>query len=202
MVPAIHEGEGALDVSLDERLDRPALDGELCGRLRSRPSRADSLARSSGRSRVTTLKILDIRPTPAPRQSRRDRWAPSKAVREYRAFRDHVGYKIQELPEDFFHVVFILPMSESWSEKKKRATCGWPHKLKPDADNQVKALIDAVYRGREDSHVWNYATTKLWGFTGVIMISDDFIPFYELPVNLAELVRGSWDVYDHRTPIV
>lgn len=150
---------------------------------------------------MTEIQIIDVRPTPAPRQSRRDRFAPSKAVRDYRAFRDLVGYKIQELPEDFFHVVFVIPMSQSWSEKKKRELAGWPHKLKPDADNLVKALIDAVYRNREDSHVWNYSVTKLWGFTGLVMIADDFIPFYELPVDLAALVRGSWEVYD-RTPIV
>ena len=150
---------------------------------------------------MTQLQVLDIRPTPAPRQSRRDKWAPSKAVRDYRAFRDQVGYRVKELPADFFHVVFILPMAESWSEKRKRAQVGQPHELKPDADNLVKALIDAVYRNREDSQVWTYATTKLCGFTGVIIIADDYIPFLELPVDLAALVRGSWDVYD-RTPVV
>ncbi len=150
---------------------------------------------------MTQIQVLDIRPTPAPRQSRRDKWAPSKAVREYRAFRDMIGYQVKELPADFFHVVFVIPMSESWSRKRKLAQCGQPHEFKPDADNLVKALIDAVYRGREDSQVWNYATTKLWGFTGVIVIADDFLPFFELPVDLAALVRGSWDVYD-RTPIV
>jgi Holliday junction resolvase RusA-like endonuclease len=150
---------------------------------------------------LTQLQVLDIVPVPAPRQSRRDKWAPSKAVQNYRAFRDHVGYKITELPADFFHAVFVIPMSSSWSEKKKRGLVGQPHELKPDADNLVKALIDAVYRDREDSQVWNYATTKLWGFHGAIIISDDWFPFFELPVDLAALVRGSWEVYD-RTPVV
>jgi len=150
---------------------------------------------------VSELRVLDIAPVAAPRQSRRDKWAPSRAVQNYRAFRDHIGYKVQELPADFFHVVFVIPMSESWSRKKKLELCGHPHELKPDTDNLVKALIDGVYRDREDSHVWNYAATKLWGFTGVIVISDDWLPFYELPVDLGALVRGSWEVYD-RTPIV
>ncbi len=150
---------------------------------------------------MSQLQVLDIRPTPAPRQSQRDKWAPSKAVQIYRAFRDEVGLRVKGLPEDFFHVVFIVPMAASWSDKKKREFVGQPHELKPDADNLVKALIDAVYRDREDSQVWNYATTKLWGYTGAILISDDFLPFYELPVDLAELVRGSWEVYD-RKPVV
>jgi len=150
---------------------------------------------------LSGLRVLDIAPVAAPRQSRRDKWAPSKAVQNYRAFRDHVGYQVKELPADFFHAVFVIPMSDSWSGKKKREMCGHPHELKPDADNLVKALIDAVYRNREDSQVWNYATTKLWGFHGAIIISDDWFPFFELPVDLAELVRGSWAVYD-RTPVV
>ncbi|MCK5317719.1 MAG: RusA family crossover junction endodeoxyribonuclease [Anaerolineales bacterium] len=150
---------------------------------------------------MSDIQVFDILPVAAPRQSRRDKWAPSKAVQNYRAFRDRVAYQIQELPEDFFHVVFVLPMAESWSRKKKLAQCGQPHELKPDADNLVKALLDAVYRNREDSQVWNYAVTKLWGFTGAIVISDDWLPFYELPVDLGALVRGSWEVYD-RTPVV
>ncbi len=150
---------------------------------------------------MTQIRVLDITPRAAPRQSRRDKWAPSKAVRIYRAFRDEVGYKIKELPEDFFHVVFLLPMPASWSEKRKSETAGWPHHGTPDKDNLEKALLDAVYRGSSDAHVWNTASTKLWAYHGAILIADDYIPFFELPVDLAELVRGSWEVYD-RTPVV
>jgi len=150
---------------------------------------------------MTQLQVLAVTPRAAPRQSRRDKWKPSKAVQLYRAFRDEIGYKIDELPADFFHVVFLLPMPESWSEKKKRETAGWPHQGKPDKDNLEKALVDAVYRDRDDSHVWNTAATKLWAYQGAILISSDFIPIFELPVDLAELVRGSWAVYD-RTPVV
>ena len=57
-------------------------------------------------------------------------------------------------------------------------------------------MIDAVYRDRDDGHVWNTASTKLWSAYPAILIADDFLPFYEIPVDLAELVRGSWDVYD------
>lgn len=123
------------------------------------------------------------------------------AVQRYRAFRDEVGLYIKELPEDFFHAVFLISMPPSWSERKKRDKAGWPHKGTPDKDNLEKALVDAVYRGRDDSHVWNTASTKLWAYHGAILIADDFLPFFELPVDLAELVRGSWDVYD-RTPVV
>lgn len=142
------------------------------------------------------IQFFNINPVPAPRQTKRDKWKPSKAVQIYRAFRDEVGLKIKELPEDFFHVVFLLPMPASWSDKKRLEMAGTPHRGTPDKDNLEKALIDAVYRGRDDAHVWNTASTKLWAGLGGIVIADDYLPFYEIPVDLAELVRGSWEVYD------
>jgi Holliday junction resolvase RusA-like endonuclease len=147
------------------------------------------------------IQVLDVTPTPAPRQSRRDKFKPSKAVLNYRAFRDQVAYQIQELPEDFFHAVFLIPVWPSWSEKKKREHVGHPHLGKPDKDNLEKALVDAVYRDRDDSHVWNSASTKIWSFYGAIIIADDYLDILELPLDIAALVRGSWDVYD-RTRIV
>jgi Holliday junction resolvase RusA-like endonuclease len=150
---------------------------------------------------VTNIQVFDIEPTPAPRQSRRDRWSPSASVLRYRAFRDEVAWKIRELPEDFFHVIFLLPMPPSWSDRKKAETVGNPHTGTPDKDNLEKALIDAVFRNRDDAHVWNTASTKLWAYAPAILIADDFIPILELPVDLAELVRGSWAVYD-QIPVV
>ena len=150
---------------------------------------------------MTQISVFAIPPTAAPRQSRRDRWAPSKAVLEYRAFRDEVALKIKELPDDFFHAVFLIEMPKSWPERKKKQMSGEPHTTTPDKDNLEKALIDAVYRGRSDAHVWNTASTKLWAYHGAILIADDYLPFFELPVDLAELVRGSWAVYD-RMPVV
>lgn len=142
------------------------------------------------------IQFFDIPPTPAPRQSARDKWKPSKPVLRYRAFRDEVAFKVKELPEDFFHIVFLIAVPASWSEKKKREHIGQPHRQKPDKDNLEKAFIDAIYRHSDDAHVWNTASTKLWAGMPGIVIADDYLPFYELPVDLAELVRGSWEVHD------
>lgn len=59
-------------------------------------------------------------------------------------------------------------MPKSWTLKKKRKTVGQPHKQKPDKDNLEKALLDAVYD--EDCCVWDGRVTKLWGWTGMIII--------------------------------
>ena len=159
------------------------------------------------------IRLYDITPTPAPRQTRKDAWEPSPGVQRYRAFRDEVGYKIKDLPPEFFHAIFLLPMPRSWSRKKRDLFFGHPHKSggqpdgswvkeqKPDKDNLEKALVDAVYRGRDDSHVWNGASTKLWAHRGAILISTQFIHIVELPVDLEELAQGCPGVYD-QSPIV
>ena len=141
-------------------------------------------------------RFYDIEPVPAPRQSPRDKWKPSKAVLRYRAFRDEVAWMKLKLPEDFFHVVFLIETPRSWSRTKRLEHIGLPHLPTPDADNLAKALIDAVYRNRNDSVVWNYATTKLWAGCSGIVISDTWIPFWELPVDLAALVRGTLHTVD------
>lgn len=144
------------------------------------------------------IRYFDIVPTAAPRQSRKDKWKPSPAVQRYRRFRDLVAIHIKDLPDDFFHVVYMIEVPRSWSTKKKREHVGHPHRPKPDKDNLDKALLDSVFRDQEDSHVWNSASTKLWAYYPGIIIADDYLEFLELPVDFASLIRGSWEVYDRR----
>lgn len=115
--------------------------------------------------------LYPIVPVSAPRQGRRDSWKPSPHVLRYRAFRDLVAaYKV-EIPDAGAHLIFLLPMPASWSKKKRAAQLLEPHLQKPDADNLAKALIDAVYRDRDDSHVWDYRATKLWAPVGGVIVS-------------------------------
>lgn len=142
------------------------------------------------------IQVFDITPSPYVRQTQSDKWKKRPAVLKYRAFRDEVAFKIKELPMDFFHVVFLLPVPRSWSQARKMKMIGRPHQQTPDKDNLEKGLLDAIYREANDAFVWNTASTKLWSAQGAIIIADDYLPFYEIPVDLAELVRGSWEVHD------
>lgn len=85
----------------------------------------------------------------------------------YFAFRDEVKLRGVELP-DCSHVTFIIPMPDSWSEKKKLSMDGKPHRQKPDYDNLAKALGDAVYG--EDCQLHDIRNTKIWGRVGGIQI--------------------------------
>lgn len=110
----------------------------------------------------------EITPVPAPRQVRSDTWKPRPMVLRYRAFKDHVrllNVKVESGDE----IVFTLPMPPSWSKKKKREMDGQPHTQRPDLDNLLKALLDAIYT--EDCHIWKLTVSKVWGSKGGIEIT-------------------------------
>ncbi|MER2492331.1 RusA family crossover junction endodeoxyribonuclease [Catenovulum sediminis] len=114
------------------------------------------------------MKIYPITAIGKPRMTRRDKWAKRPAVLRYFAFKDECRLHKVSLPMSGAHVVFILPMSQSWSKKKKAQMNGQPHTQKPDADNLIKSLADAVYD--EDCEIWNFQVSKFWGEKGEIII--------------------------------
>lgn len=78
-----------------------------------------------------------------------------------------------QIPQPYYHVVFVIAMPRSWSAKVKDASRGMPHQQKPDKDNLEKALLDSVFG--EDQHIWDGRVTKVWGDTDLIAISSETI---------------------------
>lgn len=141
------------------------------------------------------IRLYPVTPSPAPRQVQKDRWRPSPRVLRYRAYRDELTMKGLRIPEPFHHIVFVLPMFETWSAKKKAEHEGRPHQQTPDRDNLEKAVLDTAYG--EDCHIWHGATTKLWGRRGVLLVSDTFIHFERMwPVDLTRVYSAcnTWRV--------
>lgn len=119
------------------------------------------------RSKHNAMKIYPITPCPKPRMTRADKWKQRPEVLRYRDFCDLVRWHKVEFASGV-HIVFVLPMPASWSKKKKMAMVGMSHQAKPDLDNLIKALGDAVYQ--DDSHLWKYSAEKVWGTEGKIII--------------------------------
>lgn len=129
------------------------------------------------------LVVFDIIPIGAPRMTRSDKWKldpthtdekrrQRKPVTQYFRFQREIqalamqtGFK---LPESGFHVVFIVPMPHSWSDKKKNQMNSAPHQQKPDTDNMIKAVKDSLCEN--DANIWDYRITKYWGRSGKIVI--------------------------------
>lgn len=113
------------------------------------------------------MKAYPITPVAKPRMTRSDKWKRRPIVLRYRAFCDEVRLRRVELPESY-HVVFVIPMPESWSSRKKATMDGQPHRQVPDKDNLEKALLDALHE--DDCHIWDGRVTKIWGKKGEIRI--------------------------------
>lgn len=128
------------------------------------------------------LKVFDIVPFPAPRMTKSDKWKtdpnhPDPLKRQRVPVFKYFAYKnkLQSLLgneniglTDEISLVFVIPMADSWSNKKKVLMNKTPHKQKPDWDNLAKAFCDSF--GIDDSHVWNAKISKFWGYRGAVII--------------------------------
>lgn len=88
----------------------------------------------------------------------------------YRAFADELRSQVRGTLEPKLKVTFFVPMPQSWSKKKKGEMLGKPHQVRPDVDNFLKALLDALCE--EDSYVYDVHAIKLWAETGAIEIEE------------------------------
>lgn len=103
----------------------------------------------------------------AVRLTQRSLWTPrAKKYASYKeAIRGHLGGS--ELPE-VLDLEFHIPMPKSWSNKKREATRGEPHRSRIDLDNAIKGVLDAY--GVEDAHVHTLTARKYWQDEGKIII--------------------------------
>lgn len=115
--------------------------------------------------------IYNITGVAKPRMTQRDKRKPHRPiVARYWAFKDEVRRLKIEVAIKNCHVIFIMPMPESWSKKKKAKMWTRPHQQTPDADNLCKGLLDAVYG--DDKIVYDIRPSKTWGYKGAIVIRE------------------------------
>lgn len=121
------------------------------------------------------MRRYDVTPVAKVRQTQSDKWKKRPCVVRYRAFADRLRELQCEL-RDGDSVVFCMPMPSSWSAKKRAQHDGKHHRSRPDLDNLLGGLMDAIMP-EGDSHVSHLASvTKLWGKTGSITIGNPYQP--------------------------
>jgi Holliday junction resolvase RusA-like endonuclease len=116
---------------------------------------------------------IPVNPMGAVRQTRRDVWKKRPCVEKYHAFRDtlrHYSQTFDFLLSDNFKIMFYIPMPKSWSQKKRDKMYMLPHDQKPDIDNLIKAVMDALKP--DDKKVWKISAEKRWAFEGEINIKN------------------------------
>lgn len=112
---------------------------------------------------------IPVAPVPKPRMTRSDQWKKRKCVERYWQFKDDVRSHIQSLPEAF-KVTFHIEMPTSWSERKKAKFEGKYHQSRPDIDNFLKAIMDAI--AKEDGFIHTVEVKKRWARLGRIEIEE------------------------------
>lgn len=113
---------------------------------------------------------IPVAPVAKPRMTRSDKWKTRPAVLKYRQFKDDLRVNVKGTLEPRFSVIFLVPMPVSWSEKKKAAMYRMPHQQRPDVDNYLKGLMDALCV--EDSHVYDVRSQKYWDYNGSIELTE------------------------------
>ena len=110
------------------------------------------------------MKRYPITPMGAPRMSKQDKWGKRPVVQRYKAFGQKVRALGVRIPNGPFRVVFWMPMPKSWSKERRDFVAGSPHVDKPDLDNLVKGLLDAVFYKQKDAdkRVWSVWAEKRW----------------------------------------
>jgi len=114
--------------------------------------------------------IYDIVPVAKPRMTQRDKWKKRPCVQRYFAYRDEIKLKKVKLPADRpAMVVFHIPMPARLSAADKILLAGTPHTKRPDIDNYLKGLLDAIFD--EDSGIWAIFPVKYWAYQGGVEIT-------------------------------
>ena len=116
------------------------------------------------------VEIL-INPVPKPRQTRSDTWKKRPCVIRYRDFADKIRARCEEVNFKLPKIVvikFYIAMPKSWSKKSKAMMNGNWHQQKPDIDNLIKSVLDALCE--DDSFVCHVTALKKWAMNGKLVI--------------------------------
>ena len=126
--------------------------------------------------------LFDVVPMGAPRMTQSDRWKtnpnhtdPRKRQRTCVTSYFHLKNTLVEQANEMqftlgkcVDAVFLIPMPNSWSQKKKDKMNGMPCESKPDTDNLLKGLCDAL--NKHDQEIWYMKGVKVWAFKGSIIL--------------------------------
>lgn len=140
---------------------------------------------------------LDINPLPLPRMTRKDSFDPKPIVISYREYAGELrrAFKergVTELPYSFC-LFFVRSMPQSWSQKRKKKSAGTVHQSRPDLDNLVKGVLDALCGSKEkdDSRVAILLAAKFWGYKPNIFFRPLHLSSLDQALRLSEKEENS-----------
>lgn len=121
------------------------------------------------------IKSIELPPNTKPRMTRKDQWKKRPCVTQYWEYKDKLRelFEARELPIPYL-LIFVIPMPTSWSKRKRDSLRGTRCESTPDKDNLEKGFLDALFTKesgiKNDAHVYDGRTLKVWGETGRIVV--------------------------------
>lgn len=122
--------------------------------------------------------IFNGDPVSKPRQTRSDKWKKREVVEKYRGFADHIrlqlnvqGWQRVNPKPDALKITFFLLPPKVYEKQVLLAEAKGElifHKQKPDIDNLIKAVLDALYQ--EDKTVHTIEASKYYRMNPGIII--------------------------------
>lgn len=117
--------------------------------------------------------LFNVSPMGAVRTTQRQKWVDPSAKR-YNAYKQAIAGSAasqsivgQPTPAPLaLKMVFVMPIPESWSKKKRWDALNKAHMTKPDLDNLIKGCTDALNGvvWQDDKQIVSVEATKVYGF--------------------------------------
>lgn len=116
---------------------------------------------------------IKVKPIGAVRLVHSDKWRKRPVAVKYFQYKEELKWKaLNYVVKNELYLLFLLPIPESWTKKKKNELVYTKHQQRPDTDNLVKAVKDALMK--EDSTVYLECAFKFWGPHGKILFFECF----------------------------
>ena len=115
------------------------------------------------------MKELFIKTVPIPKGRPRfyggHAVTPEKTRKYEKLIRDSWEHGLVDSEHIYVDMLFKMPIPQSYSKKKQAALVDAPHAKKPDLDNLVKAVLDALngVAFEDDSRICSISAVKLYG---------------------------------------
>jgi Holliday junction resolvase RusA-like endonuclease len=104
-----------------------------------------------------TMFCVRTRPVGSPRMTQRDKWAQRPCVLAYRAFADALRAEAPNLPPA--SRVLSLKVTAAFATDDA-SLWGTPYRKKPDADNILKSVMDALWK--DDHKLGDVSADRKW----------------------------------------
>ena len=118
-----------------------------------------------------TAYSFDIVPMGKPRMVRSDKYKKRPRVERYWAYKASLQTIATNLHYQMGNVLiveFLMPMPKKWGQEERMKMLFTPHMQKPDSDNIVKGLQDAMMKN--DESIYELHVRKIWSLEPKIII--------------------------------